>query len=160
MKSKNSEISPEQARHYALRLLASRDYSRTALERKLNARGYDETVRQEILDVLEEEGWLNDRRYAERFAQTAMESGRYVGARLRMELLRRGFQDALVAEIMLHTPEGYDELREIRQLLARRFPGFDNNLITDKEKRRAFNFLLRRGYRTAAIIDAMCSISL
>src|SRR4051794_5141480 len=57
---------------YALKLLAMRDYTLARLKAKLSSRDYDETDIEAALGRLEAEGWINDRRFAERFAESAV----------------------------------------------------------------------------------------
>ena len=75
--------SPERAYLYALRLLTARDYTVARLREKLRGRDLDEADVEAALERLVSEGWLDDRRFAERFAESALASGRYYGPRLR-----------------------------------------------------------------------------
>lgn len=156
MRSKSSEpSSPGRARLCALRLLAARDYSVAGLKEKLRSRGFAESDLDEAVAGLEAENWISDRRYAERFAEAALASGRYVGARLKLELRRRGIPDDLAGDLLGRLAGEYDEEREVRAVLERRFPGFSYAGASDREKRRALAFLQRRGFGFSAIMRAM-----
>ena len=156
MKSKSSEpSSPERARLYALRLLAARDYTVARIKEKLRSREFAESDLGEAVSRLEEEGWISDRRFAERFADAALVSGRYVGPRLKLEMRRRGLPDDLVSDVIARLSEEYDECREVRAVLERRFPGFSYAVASDKDKRRILGFLQRRGFGFSAIMRAM-----
>lgn len=156
MRSRSSEpSSPERAWQYALRLLAARDYTSARLKEKLRSREFSESDLNEAVARLEAENWVSDRRYAERFAESALASGRYVGPRLRMELRRRGIPDDLVSEVIGRLAEEYDEGREVRAVLERRFPRFSYAAASDKDKRRVLGFLQRRGFGLSAIMRAM-----
>lgn len=154
--SRNSEPSPqEQAYLHALRLLTSRDYTELRLREKLRGRAYDEAAIDAALGRLLSEGWVNDRRFAERFAETALASARYFGPRLRQEMIRRGIPRDIVTEVLGRLLEDHDEIAEIRQILARRFSSFSFATASDKEKRRAAGFLQRRGFGLSSIMRAM-----
>ena len=85
MKSKNIEpFVPDQAYPYALRLLTGRDYTVSRIKEKLAKRGVPEQDAEEVILRLQREGWLDDTRYAGRFAESALSSGRFYGARLRL----------------------------------------------------------------------------
>ncbi len=156
MKSKNTEqSSPELARQYALRLLAARDYSIAQLKLKLRDREFAEVDLEEAVAGLERENWINDRRYAERFAESALASGRFYGLRLRMEMLRRGFPETIVTEVIALVSEGRNEDDETCLALMRRFPDFSFATASDKEKRSVLGFLQRRGFRISVILRAM-----
>ena len=72
-RSKNTEpSSPERAWQYALRLLAARDYTIAQLKQKLRLRDFEEADLEQAVSRLESENWISDRRFAERFAESAL----------------------------------------------------------------------------------------
>jgi regulatory protein len=153
---KNFEpFSQVQAYQYALKLLTGRDYTVVQLCRKLRAKECSEPDTEAALSRLIAEGWLNDRRYAERFAESALANGRFFGPRLRLEMRRRGVPPELITEVVERMQDAHDEGNELRSLLDRRFSGFDFTAATDREKRRVITFLQRRGFSSAAIRDAL-----
>lgn len=155
---KNTEPSSvERAWQYALRLLAAKDYTTAQLKRKLRVRQFSEDDLDQAVARLEAENWINDRRFAERFAGAALASGRFYGLRLRMEMLRRGFSEALVTEVVDRLSEELHEDDEARLVLERHFPGFCYALATDREKRRVLGYLQRRGFRISVIVRVMRS---
>lgn len=154
--SRNTEpLTSDQVYQYALRLLTGRDYSVAGIRRKLAAR----EVAGEDLDAailrLQREGWLDDRRYAERFAESALSSGRYYGARLRLEMRRRGFTPDVVNETLAPLLAESDEISEVRSTAERRYPGFSYSAASDRDKRRVVGFLQRRGFGFSAIMRAL-----
>lgn len=156
MKSRNTEpLSLEQAYQYALRLLTGRDYTVAAIARKLAARDISGHDLETTIIRLEREGWLNDDRYAARFAEAALASGRFYGSRLRMEMRRRGFSQDVISAAIAPLLAEYDEVSEVRALAARRYPGFSYMAASDAEKRKVFGFLQRRGYGFSAIMRAL-----
>jgi regulatory protein len=156
LKSRSTEQpSTEQAYRYALRLLTGRDYTTLKLKQKLLAREFGEVDAETVVARLTAEGWLNDHRFAERFAEAALGSGRFFGPRLRLEMRRRGIPPELVSEIMAQIRDEHDEGEGLRLLLERRFPGFAFASATDRERRRVIGFLQRRGFSVAAIRGVM-----
>lgn len=156
MKSKNTEpSSPQQVYLYALRLLTARDYTEARLREKLRAREYEDAHIEAVVGRLISEGWVNDRRFAERFAESALASARYFGQRLRQEMRRRGIPQEIVSEVLGRVLEDHDEAEEIRLILERRFSAFSFSTANDKEKRRVTGFLQRRGFGFSAIMRTM-----
>jgi len=147
--------SPERAYLYALRLLTGRDYTVARLWEKLHGRGFDDTDVEAALGRMESEGWVDDRRFAERFAESALASGRYYGPRLRQEMRRRGLQPELVSEVLGRVLMESDEAGEVRAIVDRRFSGFSFSTASDREKRRTVGFLQRRGFSLSAILSAL-----
>ena len=153
---KNSEpSSPERAFQDALTLLAARDYTTAKMREKLAARGADEAAVEMVLVRLESEGWLCDRRFAERFAETAVAGGRFFGPRLRFEMRRRGVPAELVDEVLGRLRLERDEQDDLRYVMERRFPGFSFFTASDREKRRVIAFLQRRGFGLETIMKAL-----
>jgi len=154
--SKNSEpLSPDKAYQYVLRLLTGRDYSVARVRSKLAAREVAEGDLEAVILRLHQEGWLDDRRYAERFAESALSSGRYYGIRLRLEMRRRGLTPDVVNETLAPLLAESDEISEVRTAVERRYPGFSYSAASDRDKRRVVGFLQRRGYGFSAIMRAL-----
>jgi len=147
--------SPERAYLYALRLLTARDYTAARLREKLHGRGFDDSDVEAALGRMVTEGWVDDHRFAERFAESALASGRYYGRRLQQEMRRRGVQPELVAEVLGRVLMEYDETEEVRAIVDRRFNGFSFSSASDREKRRTIGFLQRRGFSLSAILQAL-----
>ncbi len=147
--------SVERAWLYALRLLAARDYSSAKLREKLGSREFEAAHIDIVVLRLESENWVNDRRFAERFADSATASGRFYGPRLKMELKRRGVPSGIVDDVMAGLSASCDVQAELRQIIERCFPGFCYGTATDKEKRRLMGFLQRRGFGFSDVIQAM-----
>lgn len=154
--SRNTEpLSPDRAYQYVLRLLTGRDYSVARVRAKLAARDVAEGDLEAVLLRLQQEGWLDDRRYAERFAEVALSSGRYYGVRLRLEMRRRGLTPDIVKEILAPLLAESDEISEIRSAAERRYPGFSYSAASDRDKRRVIGFLQRRGFGFSSIMRAL-----
>ena len=135
----------------ALRLLTGQDYTELALKEKLKARGFRAQEAQAATDRLVREGYLNDRRYAERFIASVRETGKFTGHRLFQELRRRGVPAELIDELLQEPPDEDDEFKKACALVSRRYGAFDAGSADDREVRRVAGFLQRRGYRTALI---------
>ncbi len=102
---------PRTAVDAALDALAHRDLSAADLERRLAAKGFDETAREEALATLRRTGVLDDRRFAE--SRAAALAARGAGdAFVRHDLIRAGIGPELVDEaIALLEPEAERALR-------------------------------------------------
>jgi regulatory protein len=123
--------------------------------RKLALRGASEEDAEGVVEKLATEGWLDDRRFAERFAEAAVASGRFFGPRLRLEMRRRGIPAELAGEVLERLNEGHDEQDDLRSLLERRFPSFRFSAAAERERRRVVNFLQRRGFGVSVIMQTL-----
>jgi len=153
---KSSEpSSPERAFQDALTLLAARDYTAAKMREKLTRRGFEGVAAEEAVARLEIQGWLSDRRFAERFAEMAVAGGRFFGPRLRLEMRRRGVPVELIDEVLGRLRQERDEQDDLRGVMERRFPGFSFSAAGDREKRRVIAFLQRRGFGLGAIMTVL-----
>jgi regulatory protein len=125
------------------------------LREKLRGRELDESDVEAALERMVSEGWVDDRRYAERFAESALASGRYYGPRLRQEMRKRGLPPELVSEVLGRVLSGHDEAGEVRAIVERRFSGFSFSSASDRDKRRTIGFLQRRGFSLSSILSAL-----
>ena len=152
--SRSSEMEgTEKAIAFAVRALARRDHSVAELSAKLRDKGLSADVTAEVIARLAQSGYLDDRRFAERWAESAVRNGRGYGPRLRLELSRRGVSREIVAEVLAGITESHREADTLAALAARRFAGFDPRSATDRDRRRIVAYLQRRGFSMAAIFD-------
>jgi regulatory protein len=141
----------ERAKNLALKLLARRDHSEAELVRKLEERGLAGTGVAELLATLRAQGYLDDRRFALRWAELAVAGGRGFGPRLRFELSRRGIPGEIIVEVLERIAATHDEEETLSALMASKFPRFDPERADPREKLRVFRYLQRRGFSPSAI---------
>jgi regulatory protein len=149
---------PDKAVAYAVKLLAWRDRSIAELELKLLDKGFSADVSADVIARLKKSGYLDDRRFAERWAESAVTNGRGYGPRICHELLRRGVPREIVVEVIAGIADSYDEQETLSALVARKFAGFDPKSASDREKKRVVNYLQRRGFSTAAIFSIFSAL--
>lgn len=135
----------------SLRVLSLRDHSEWELRRKLKEKGYEQPGVEESVARLKELGYLDDARFARGFASSAIRNGRGYGARLKLELARRGVAAGIVSEVLAEVGEEFSESRLLALVIARRYAGFDPETATEKEKRKVVGYLQRKGFSLSAI---------
>jgi len=130
-------------RDKALRLLARRARSRRELDAALAGVAVTEPVRKGILAELEEQGLVDDARFARDFVQ-ARATGRAEGPhRLRRDLAKRGVPRSVVDNVLA---EGFDRERQeamARALVERKI---GTALVDERVVRRMSDLLRRKGY--------------
>lgn len=139
----------------ALNMLSRRDHSELEVRRRLAAKGFTHDIGDEVIARLREAGYLNDRRFARAYAESAIRNGRGYGFRLRLDLSRRGIDEEIIADAMEEVGAEYDEIATLTGLMARKFAGFDPRQADDRLKRRVVGYFQRRGFSLAAIIRVM-----
>lgn len=137
---------------YALRVLTRRDHSIAEIERKLADRGFSSADILGAIARLKRSGYLDDRRFAERWAETAVRNSRGFGRRILSDLLRKGIAPDIASETVNGISAACNEAEVLAVLAAKKFPRFDPQSSPDREKRRVFSYLQRRGFSTSAIL--------
>jgi len=131
-------------RDRALRLLARREHTRAELQRKLAPHAGEGDDLEALLDRLEGEGWLSERRYVEQLL--ASRGGRYGSLRIAQELKEKGVAGPL-AEAALQEARRLDEA-SCRAVWAKKFGRVPR---TPAERARQTRFLQSRGFSLEAI---------
>ena len=121
------------------------------IRRHLAARGVGEGVVDQAVVALEEQGYLDDARYARRFAEDRRTLDSWGAERIEQRLLAVGVAPEVVAEAIAVQPPGA-ELDLAIALLRRRFPAPPED---DRERNRALGLLVRRGYDPEVAHDAI-----
>jgi regulatory protein len=118
----------------------------------MERRGFSPGTIEEVVLKLKESRYLDDTRYALNWAEAAVRNGRGFGFKLRLELLRRGVPEQIAAEVTAEVAGRHDESETLREILARKFPGFTPNETDDRRKRRIVGYFQRRGFTLSAIM--------
>lgn len=145
-----SAPTPPDAYQKALGLLVRREHSRTELRRKLVAKGADHADTEQALDTLAGQGFQNDERYAQAFARTRAAAG-YGPQRIRAELSMHRLSSEQVRAALEACDTDWAALAG--GLAARRFRA--SALVDPAQRRKAIDFLLRRGFEQSHAIAAV-----
>lgn len=123
----------------ALRYLARREHSRYELEKKLSAHEQSDQVLSEVLDRLEQQGYLSTERFAEQTSRTRRP--RFGSQRIVHELKEKGVDAAHIASLLPDLKE--TDLEIARQIWQKKFGTPPRDL---KERGRQMRFLTGRGF--------------
>ncbi len=134
----------------ALDALARREHSRVELGRKLSAHSADEAELAQLLDELENRGWLSDARYAEQLVHARQ--SRYGNRKIVYELREQGVAETLI-EIALETLKT-TEMERARTVWEKKFGAA---AATAKERAQQIRFLQTRGFNPEVIYRVLNS---
>lgn len=137
----------------AINLLARRDHTVAELKQKLATRGFSADAIATAIEKLAGQGLLDDRRFAARWTESAIRSGRGYGLRIMQELQRRGIPREIAAETVAAAKAEFSEYDSLAAIVSRRFLTFDPAAAALKEKQRVYSYLQRRGFSIQAIIS-------
>ena len=147
-KRKQRELTPTQR---ALALLVRREHSRKELARKLADRGIEREAASAAIERLTGDGWQSDARFAEMLVRTRAAHGQGP-VRIRAELGMHGLDSDTIEAAM----SGFDgDWRQAAGDLARRRFGLDLAGADIAQRRKAADFLYRRGFDGDAVRAAL-----
>jgi regulatory protein len=135
----------------AYKAVARRDLTVAELRARLERKHVSPEAIDDAVAELEETGFLDDARYARQFAEDKRELDRWGSDRIATDLRRRGIAPQLIdAAVSSHDRDS--ELRTALLLLRQRYSHAPRD---DRERDRAWQMLVRRGYTPEIAYDAI-----
>ncbi|NND89673.1 MAG: regulatory protein RecX [Granulosicoccus sp.] len=141
-----------QAYAAAVKLLGRRDHSVAELTRKLKQREHTCQAIEAAMEILLSSGYVNDARYAERYAEQRMNQG-YGPLSIRSKLGERGI-DAHQVQDALRTLNVDWEAQACR-VISRRFSAVDISDDSQPATARIARFLSNRGFSPGDALRAL-----
>jgi regulatory protein len=146
---------PEERLQHALevayRYLGHRDRTVAEVRHRLEAEGIEPAVVDDAVAELRRQGYLDDARYAQRFAEDRRTIDAWGVERIERRLLAVGIDPALIAAA-LDERDADEELEAALAVLRRRFPRAPAD---DRGRERALGVLVRKGYDLELAYDAV-----
>jgi regulatory protein len=142
---------------YALRSLGVRAQSTAELREKLRRRAADPGDVDPILARLKENGYLDDRRFAESFATARLTGDKFGSSRVVRDLRQRRVAPATAENTVKQVYDGVDESALIEDWIRRKYRTAPREGLFQDEKdlARAYRRLARAGFRTGEIVRAL-----
>lgn len=131
--------------------LGHRDRTVAEVRRHLERKRVEPAGIDGALSELRRQGYLDDARFARRFAEDRRRLDAWGAERIERRLVALGVAPALAAEAA-SGEDGHDELAAAVALLRRRLRSAPR---TDRERERALGLLARRGYELELAYDAV-----
>ena len=141
----------DRALGFAYRHLGRRARTVAEVRGHLRARGVSAATSAAAIEALSDQGYLDDARFAARFAADRRALDAWGSQRIERRLLELGVAADLVAAALAALDPG-DELRAAVELLERRVPTPPQD---DRARNRALGLLVRRGYELELAHDAV-----
>jgi regulatory protein len=139
----------------ACRHLNRRERTEAELQAHLSRQGFDSATADAALEVLKDQGYVHDPRFARMFAQDKRTLEQWGSERILRALLARGIDGELAAAAVKDDPPDAEADRA-RELLERRF----RSPPTDpRDRERALGVLLRKGFDSELALEAIASFA-
>jgi regulatory protein len=149
--SSSSEERLQHALDVAYRFLRRRDRTVAEVRERLGAQEIAAEVVDETIAELTRQGYLDDARYAHRFAEDRRTIDDWGAERIERRLLAVGVEPALIAAALGERGTA-EELEAALAVLRRRFPRAPAD---DRGRDRALGLLVRKGYDLDLAYDAV-----
>jgi regulatory protein len=147
----SSEERLQHALEVAYRFLGRRDRTVAEVRERLEAEEIEAEVVDEAIAELTRQSYLDDARYAQRFAEDRRTIDAWGAERIERRLLAVGVDPGLIA-VALGERDGAEELAAALAVLRRRFPRAPAD---DRDRDRALGILVRKGYDLDLAYDAV-----
>lgn len=140
----------------ALNKLARRSYSRYELETSLLSLGFANEEVKEVIERLNEWGYINDKRMAEELFSYYFRIKYFGPLIIRKKMIEKGIPEEYIAEILLE----YDEARQTEKAteLARKYINKKNLENTKALKNSLARYLLRKGFLQNTILKVISQV--
>ena len=150
-RSPDPEVRLQHAREVAWTALNRRDHTVAELARLLARKRVEPAVIDSVVGELCEQGYLDDARFAHRFADDRRRLDGWGAERIEQRLRALGVDAELIAAAV-STRDHEDEMEAALALLQRRFP---DPPATPRDCERALGVLVRKGYELELAHDAI-----
>ena len=142
---------------YAVRALAGRAHSIGELRAKLRLKAERQSDIDGVLARLKDYKYLDDRKYAESFANARLENQRFGRNRVLRDLRQRRVAPAVAERTVAKVYSQVDELELIDEFIRRRYRAAAREGLfqTDKDMASAYRRLLGAGFSSANVVRAL-----
>ena len=128
----------------ALDLLSRSEHSVKMLRMKLQKRGFSRPLVEEILEKMEDKGYINNRRFAELFLEAKRRKRKEGRGKLRSRLLEKGISDETIDELL-------SEMGDEEEVEALERAGESLLIKRGMTKEKFYAGLLRRGFESRLV---------
>lgn len=140
----------KEAKLKALSLLNYMDRTEYQLRQKLREKAFSDDAIEQAVEYVKSFGYVNDKNYAERYILNRQNSKSK--KEIFAALIQKGIGKDVIDDAMQICYETNDEIAAIQRLCEKKHISAEKS--SDDEKRRMYNYLLRKGFR----MDDICKV--
>ncbi len=137
----------------ALRLIKYRPRSESELRQRLKQKNFTGPVIDRVVIYFKQQGLVNDLEFAREWIASRIKKA-FGFKRMRQELSIKGIAPKLIERALDEAQSKYSEEEAIKVLIASRKGRF-KTISPDKAKQRIYLYLMRRGFATEKIQEAI-----
>jgi len=138
---------------YFMKLMGRRDHARKELFDKALKKDYPKDVIHNVLDELQEKGYINDKGFAEKFATDKATLSKWGPAKIKSHLYKKGISNSVAERSIKKAFEDEDLKQTFFDLVLKRKKRFLREEDPYKRKKKVVDHLARKGYRSGDIFE-------
>lgn len=136
---------------YLFMLLGRRDHARRELLDKAKRKDYPPEIIEDVLDELEQKGFINDRQFAEKFAVDKSTLNKWGPVKIRSHLVRKGISNHDISRSIDRAFEHLELKETFLNLVLKKKRRFLREEDPLKRKKKILDYLCRRGYKPETV---------
>lgn len=144
------EILIKRAKKRAMYLLQKKDYTEKQLYDKLKANEYPQDIIESALAYVKSFHYVDDERYAANYVRCNQDSKSIL--QMKMELQKKGIDREVLASVLEEEVQVSQEAVIMKYLQKKHY---DPAVADEGERRRVYQFLLRKGFQSRDILRCM-----
>jgi regulatory protein len=137
------------------RYLASRDHGSEELRRKIVKKGLSPELTEDVISDFKEEGLIDDRKFAEKFAADKLEFKKWGPVKIKTTLLKKGVDRDIAQKVTRNLSDNLEQQGICVDLLCKRRKHFLRETDTFKRKQKMYRYLAGKGFRSPDIRKAL-----
>lgn len=158
IQKKKTMMSENQVKKKALNLLSRRDHSKKELKYKLIKRGFSAEKIEDILQELINDGYLNDKKFAEEWIKNRINKKPRGKNLIKAELLEKGV-DKKIIETKLNNLLDPDKEKQMAEILTDKWLN-KRNCKNKETKEKLYRYLKNKGFNDEIIRKIITDINL
>jgi regulatory protein len=140
----------------AFRLLGRRQHSIAELKNKLWNKDYDVYLIDEVIKELTKNNYLDDKEFANTFAEEKLKTKKWSERRLKSELIKKGIKPDIIAEILNYKISPQESFENALNVAKKKYESLKRrNLEPNEIKNKLSTFLLSRGFEYDTIKEVL-----
>lgn len=136
---------------YLLKLLGRRDHARRELLTKALRKDYTREVVHNVLDELEEKGYIDDAGFARKYAADQYRLNKWGPAKIKAHLFKKGIRRTVAEQSIREVFKNEDLEETFIHLVGKRKRHFRKEVHLLKRKQKIIRYLAGKGYRSSDI---------
>lgn len=138
---------------YMMKLLSRRDHARKELFTKAIRKDYAKDVIEDVLDELQQKGYLNEAKFAEKFASDKSRLNKWGPEKIKSHLFKKDISNEMAEQSIQKAFENVNLKQRFLDLVLKRKRRFLKEEDVYKRKKKVVDHLARKGYRPGNIFD-------